>query len=82
MEHLAENLPKIVYRKEFTHLLGLISILYYVEDRRPDLPEYPGKYKNWVRIVVFGQEYRWVYRTDHLYDDLPTTVGRTTWTGK
>jgi hypothetical protein len=77
-----DSLPKIVYRREFSHLFGLITILYYIEDRRPDLPEYSGKYKNWLRVTIFDQEYRWTYRTDHLYDDSPATAGRTAWTGQ
>lgn len=82
--------PKIIYRKEYRHFFGLISILYYIEDRRPDLPEYSGadlpeyinKYKNFIRVVIFGQEYRWTFRTNYRYDDSPAMTGRTDWTGR
>ena len=50
------------YNKSF--MFGLVSIDYYVEDRRPDLETYKGKYKHYITVKIFYKQYNWLFRTD------------------
>jgi len=45
--------------------LGLVSVNWYIEDRRPDCSEeeYPTKYKNHLTVRVGWLKLSWVFRT-------------------
>jgi hypothetical protein len=58
---------------KWTYLFGLISINYFVEDRRSDLTfeVHPTRYKHYIDIKVFGNRYNWTFRTPYAYEQLP-----------
>ena len=60
--------PVVVKDWRKNHLWGLVSLSYHVEDRRPDLEEYSGKYKHFLVVRVLAKTYGWTFRTNYLYD--------------
>lgn len=56
------------YKQRF--LLGLVKIDYHVENRRPDLN---NNYKHFLVLTVCGKQYRWTFRTEYPYEELPWT---------
>mgnify|MGYP001606227450 CR=1 FL=1 len=75
-----QSAPQIikVFKKSF---FGLVSIDYVVEDRRPDinieekckLNELGGRFKHFLELKIFWGLYcyRWTFRTNYEYKELP-----------
>lgn len=67
-----DGIPTVVKRYSKVYLLGLVYLDYYVEDRRPDDPNYEfGKYKHHLNIRIGWRRLKWSFRTDYLYEELP-----------
>ena len=68
---MSDSEPIIVHCKEIRPF-PFIKIKYFIEDRHPDLEYYEeGKYKNFIYINILWKSFRWTFRTNYLYSDLP-----------
>lgn len=67
------SLPILIKEFKKRWLFGLVSIEYYVENRRPDLKdgEYDGKYKHLLYFNVFFSKYCWVLHSMYFDNEYP-----------
>lgn len=68
---MENSLPIVVHTFSHNYLFGFVSVNYKIEDRRPDLKDYDGKYKNWIRVRIGWVTLTWTYRTNYLYNEQP-----------
>lgn len=74
---MSSSEPVVIKDFKRSHLMGLVTIDYHVEDRRPDLTEEEcqvmplGKYKHFLNLRVGLKRYNWTFRTHSPYEELP-----------
>ncbi len=49
----------------------LANIEYLVEDRRPDMKNFEGKYKHFLTVRILHKRFNWTFRTKYEYEHLP-----------
>lgn len=64
-----DSLPIVVHT--WSRNFIIMSITYEIEDRRPDLKEYPSKYKHFLEVRILFTRYRWCFHTRMDYNHLP-----------
>lgn len=68
------GIPVVIKEWNKSFFFGIVKIDYHVEDRRPDVEEYEhGKYKHFLVVRIARKEYRWTFRTNYEYEDMPYT---------
>lgn len=65
------SVPITIHEMKMRFFLGLVSIRYVIEDRRPDLKEYKLKFKHLITICIMRKRFSWVLRTAYSYDEQP-----------